>query len=153
MKADYALRMKRHAVALLPLLLAGCGDATKHARTAPTCRERLQGYTTHNGPFWHLSPITSQSKIEAKIAAVAKLDQCFAGSPHPKILKFSAAGVDSHGSAFLSYDAPSWTDVQFVYVVDSNDRVVGAFQVGTYSGPALAIEAPSNAPQRVVSGH
>ena len=137
--------MKHHLVALLPFLLVGCGVATKHGSTAPTCREAPQGYVSHSGPFWHLRPVTSRAKLEAKTAAVAKLDQCFAGNPNPKNLKFSAAAVDAHGSVFLAYNDLSQTDVQFVYVVDSEDRVVGAFQVGTYSGPALAIEAPATA--------
>lgn len=73
------------------------------------------------------------------MATVAKFGQCFEGNPKLTDLKFDSAGADPTGSVFLAYNRPGWADVQYVYVVDRGDRVVGAFEVGTYSGPALAI--------------
>jgi hypothetical protein len=39
------------------------------------------------------------------MAAVAKFDQCFSGSPKPKSLKFSAAGANAGGKASMIYKA------------------------------------------------
>lgn len=131
---------KGSAACLLYLLLTGCGETSKQSPAVSECGDGPRSYAIHDGPFWHLRPIASDVKIQSKVAAVAKLDRCFSGTPKARSLKISGVGTDRDGLVYLALDDTTTTDVQYVYVIDARDRVIGAYKVGTYSGPALSIE-------------
>lgn len=101
------------------LLLCGCGFAPDECDTFPTEYGRLRGNIN----------LLKQSRLDdGNKAMVSKISRCYKNHPYRSgtNIKF-AAKIKGKQFTYLIFDVEYLTDIELVYEVGENNRVVRAF--------------------------
>jgi hypothetical protein len=129
--------MKFAAISMLAFI-GGCSNQAAQQQISTACDHGPRGYTHHAEPFWQLAATPEKAHLLRAQNTTQKLNSCFLASPKPASLLFREAKQDASGSVYMAFDDEGTSDVQYVFVVDPQNKITGAYEVGTLSGPALS---------------